>query len=145
VDNAIAVAKWILTRDHITIATPITVQVSGRTYSGAKYTTRHNGSEEERIYVVGEMPPLHNRRRICYRTDDQSEDTWHLLAWQRSTCTEWQEVHFGNSHFLLARFSSLHSWAADQCGRTPYRRIPMTIMEVGPPISKVKEKHDDRG
>ena len=46
---AIAIAKWLLTQEHISAATPVTVQVSGRTYSGAKYTTRHNGSEEERM------------------------------------------------------------------------------------------------
>ena len=30
---AIAIAKWLLTQEHISAATPVTVQVSGRTYS----------------------------------------------------------------------------------------------------------------
>ena len=145
-NTAISIAKWLLGRPNITVATPVSVQIGRRSYPAAKYI---NGSDEERLYLVGELPPLHSRRRVCYTTDADVEKTWHLLAWQRTTCTEWNEVHFGNSHFILARFSSLHSWAADQCGRRPYRRVPMTIVEVGPPISNIKqpteEKHDDRG
>jgi hypothetical protein len=147
--TAIQVAKWLVAREHISTATPVIVQIGRRTYAAAKYIASHNGADEERLYLVAEPPPLHTRRRICYQTDADVEETWHLLAWQRTTCTEWQEVHFGNSHFVLARFSSLHTWAADQCGRRPYRRVPMTIVEVGPPISDIKqpteEKHDDRG
>jgi len=144
---AIAVAKWLLGRLNISTATPVIVQIGRRTYAAARYTESRNGSDEERLYLVGELPPLHNRRRVCYTTDTTAEDTWHLISWQRTACIEWQEVQFGNSHFLLARFSSLHTWAADQCGRRPYRRVPMTIVEVGPPISDIKqpteEKHDD--
>ena len=142
--TAIQVAKWLVAKEHISAATPVIVQTGRRTYPAGKYTENHNGADEERLYLIGELPPLHNRRRVCYTTDADIEETWHLLAWQRTTCTEWQEVHFGNSHFLLARFSSLHSWAADQCGRRPYRRIPMVVTEVGPLISKVKETHDDQ-
>jgi hypothetical protein len=146
--TAIEVAKWLLTREHISTATPVSVQIGRRTYAAARYTENHNSADEERLYLVGELPPLHNRRRICYQTGDDVEETWHLIAWQRTTCTEWNEVQFGTSHVLLARFSSLHTWAADQCGRTPFRRIPMTIVEVGPPLSNIKqpseETHDDQ-
>lgn len=143
---AIAIAKWLLTREHISAATPITVQVSGRTYSAARYSIRNNGSDEERLYVVGEMPPLHNRRRICYRTDDQSEETWHLVAWQRTNCAEWSEVNpFGSSHFILALWSPVETWAGDQCQRKPYRRIPMTITPCGGPTdASVTQPHEEK-
>ena len=128
--TAIQVAKWLVAREHISTATPVIVQIGKREYAGARFTT----GQEERLYLIGELPPLHNQRRVCYSTGDDT--TWHLLAWQRTACSEWREVQFGNSHFLLARFSALHSWAADQCGRRPYRRIEMRITEVGPPLSK---------
>jgi hypothetical protein len=130
--TAISVAKWLLTQEHVSAATPVAIEIGRRTYAAARFTT----GQEERLYVIGELPPLHCRRRVCYQTDDQGDTTWHLLAWQRTACSEWREVQFGNSHFLLARFSALHSWAADQCGRRPYRRIPMVVTEVGPPLSK---------
>jgi hypothetical protein len=132
--TAIQVAKWLVAKEHISAATPVIVQIGRRTYPAGKYSENHNGAKEERLYLIGELPPLHNRRRVCYSTGDDT--TWHLLAWQRTACREWQEVQFGNSHFILARFSALHSWAADQCGRRPYRRIEMRITEVGPPLSK---------
>lgn len=128
--TAIQVAKWLVAREHISAATPVIVQIGKREYAGARFTT----GQEERLYLVGELPPLHSRRRVCYSTGDDT--TWHLLAWQRTACSEWREVQIGNSHFLLGRFSALHTWAADQCGRRPYRRIEMRITEVGPPLSK---------
>jgi len=79
---AISIAKWLLERRTITAATPVSVQIGSRTYSAARYTEKHNGVEEERLFIVGEMPPFHNRMRICYQTDGD-EDTWHLVAWFR--------------------------------------------------------------
>ena len=140
--TAIQVAKWLLAREHISTATPVIVKIGRRTYSAAKYFESHNGADEERLYLIGDLPPLHSRRRVCYTTDAAAEDTWHLISWQRTACTEWQEVHFGNSHFILARFSSLHSWAADQCGRRPYRQIEMRVTEVGPTDAGVGQ-HDE--
>jgi hypothetical protein len=97
------------------------------------------------LFCVGTLPPLHAKmRRSCYRTDD-SDYAWHLMAWfrQNRPCREWNEVHpFGN-HFILALLTPLETWAEEQCQRKPFRRIPMTITEIGPPLSKVKEKQDD--
>ena len=89
-------------------------------------STIHQASERVLLYVVGQLPPLHNRRRLCYRTDD-SENAWHVLAWQTSTSAEWQQVDpFGN-HFVLVQRLPLENWAEDQCEGKPFRRIPMTI------------------
>jgi hypothetical protein len=98
------------------------------------------------LYCIGELPPLHAKmRRLCYGIDD-SEYAWHLLAWfrQNRPCREWSEVHPFGSHFLLALWSPVETWASDQCQGKPFRRIPMVVTELGPPLSKVKEKHDDQ-
>ncbi len=123
------VATWLMGRQHVASAVSVTVQIGPRTYSAARYTDDRNG--ETRLYVLGEMPPLHNKMRgICYRTHN-SEYDWHLVAWfrQNSACTEWSEVHPFGSHFILAQWSPVENWAADQCERKPYRRLPMTIQE----------------
>ena len=125
--TSIKLAQWLLSVSHIKNARPVFVKIGYRTYSAARYTKRRR----DFLYVVGQLPPLHNRRRLCYRTDD-SENAWHVLAWQTSTSAEWQEVHpFGN-HFVLVQRSPLENWAEDQCQGKPFRRIPMTIEEIGP-------------
>ena len=115
-------------------AVPVSVQIRHRIYPAARYMEDQNGVEETRLYVVGEMPPLHNHmRHICYWTD--SEYAWHLIAWfrQKVACTEWSETHPFGSHFILAEWSPLENWAADQSQKRPYRRIPMTITPCGGP------------
>ena len=124
-----SVAKWLLGQEHITAATPVVVQIGRRTYNAVKYTHTDNGVDETRLYVLGTLPPLHNKMTsLCYRTDGSGYD-WHVIAWfvQRASCTEWDEVHPFGSHFLLAEWSPGENWAADQCGRTSYHRTPMTI------------------
>jgi hypothetical protein len=144
--TALAVARWLLSCNQIKAATPVLVEIAGRTYAAARYTKRRR----EFLYAVGTMPPLHDKmRRICYRTDD-SEYAWHLIAWfrQRSACTEWSEVSPFGSHFILALWSPVETWAEEQYQRKPLRRFPMTITEIGPTDVDVeqptKEKHDDR-
>ena len=137
---AAAVAEWLVDKREVTAATPITVEISHRIYPAARYAK----GNEEQIFIVGELPPLHGKRRVCYRTDE-SEETWHLAAWfrKKTTVREWAEVYpIGTAHFVLAHHSPLHSWAADQVGKRPYRRIQIKISEVGPSISKVKERND---
>jgi hypothetical protein len=125
--KAIKVAKWLLGRQGISSATPVIVRIGRHAYAAAHFTVRHNGVEQERLYVLGELPPFHNRMRVCYRTDENTEYTWHILAWQRTTCSEWREVHPFGPHFVLVLWSPVESWAADQSGKRPFRRIPMSI------------------
>jgi len=144
--TAIALAEWLLDRENVTAATPVTVQIGRRTYSAARYTETNRGVEGTRLYILGTMPPLHDKmRRICYRTDDSGYD-WHLIAWfrRRAACTEWGEVHPFGSHFILAEWSPVQNWAADQCGRRAYRRISMTIIELGPTLSKINERSEEK-
>ena len=73
---AIAVAEWLLERQSVKAATPVTVADRSSDLSSSQIhrdqrATRSNSSS------VGEMPPLHDKMRVCYRTDD-SEETWHL-------------------------------------------------------------------
>ena len=134
---AMDVAKWLQTSHNIASAVPVFVQIGKRVYSAASYCMDRQRVEEARLYLVGELPPLHSKRRICYRTDDSGCD-WHIVAWfrQRTPCTEWSEVHPFGTHFLLARWTAVECWAADQCERRPYHRIPMTITECGPTDEK---------
>lgn len=138
---AVSVAEWLLRRQNVTATTPVTVQIGRRVYSAVRYAENQSGVEETRLYILGEMPPLHDKmRRLCYQTDDSDYD-WHLIAWFRhkTACTEWQEVHSFGSHFILAQWSPVENWAADQCDKKPFHRVPMTITEIGPPHSCVKQ------
>ena len=146
---ATRVTHWLLSRKWVKTARPVTVQIGRRFYPAARYSQVHKGALQERLYIVGEMPPLQNRLRgVCYRTD-HSDDGWHLLAWCRLTrrCVELQEASPFGTHFILVFWSALENWAGEQSEGRPYHRIPMTIMEVGPPApdvnQPVKEKDDE--
>ena len=148
-DIAIKVAHWLLSRNWVRTARPVTVQIGRRFYSAALYSEAHKGVLQERLYIIGEMPPLQNRlKRACYRTN-HSDDGWHLLAWVRlkSRCVELQEAYPFGTHFTLVFQSALENWAGEQAEGKPYHRIPMTIMEIGPPApdvnQPVKEKDDE--
>ena len=145
---AISVAEWLLRRQNVTATTPVTVQIGRRTYPAVRYTESKKGVEETRLYVLGEMPPLHDKmRRLCYRTDDSDYD-WHIIAWfrQRTACTEWQEVHPFGSHFILAQWSPVENWAADQCENRPFRRTPMSIRNcIGPTDADVNRPSEETG
>jgi len=144
------VARWLLSKKFVKTARPITVQIGRRFYPAARYTEATKRGFQEKIYLVGEMPPLQNRlKRACYRTD-HSDDGWHLLTWFRlkQPCVEWQEACPFGTHFILVFWSSLENWAGEQSEGKPYHRIPMKITEIGPPLPDVtqptEEKQDDR-
>jgi hypothetical protein len=143
---AMDIANWVLGLNHITAAVPVIVGIGHCLYPTARYTEKHGNVDEERLYVVGELPPFHGQmRRICYRTDD-SEYAWLLVGWfrQRVTCTEWQEVHRFGSHFILALWSPLENWAADQCAKKPFRCVPITITHCdGPTEASVDQPHEE--
>ncbi len=145
-DIAVSVAEWLLGQQNITAATPVFVQIRRRVYSAARYTEDRKGVEETRLYIVGEMPPFHNRmRRICYRTDDSGCD-WHIIAWfkQIKACTEWSETHPFGSHFILAQWSQIENWAVDQVEKKPFYRLPMTITDCGQTNTDVNQQTDEK-
>ena len=145
--TAVYLANWLK-------GLPVIVQIGHRTYPAAQYTIEsEHGIRKTRLYILGELPPLHSKmKRICYRTDDTGYD-WHLLACfrQRTACTEWQEVHPFGTHFILAEFSPVENWATDQCEKKPLRRIPMKLTVLGPGEPGVnqpteeKQNGDDHG
>ena len=142
------VTQWLWSKTRVKEAQPVAVKIGNRVYQATRYVeVQKGGNHQTRLYALGEMPPLHAKmRRLCYQTDPDSEHVWHLIAWfrQNRPCPEWEQVHPFGSHFVLALFTPLETWTEEQCLGKPFRRIPMTIMEVGPPLSNVKEKHDDR-
>jgi len=102
--TAIPVVNWLRSQQAVKSAVPVVVRIGRRSYNAVQYTHSENGVDETRLYVLGTLPPLHDKRRLCYRTDDSGYD-WHVVAWfrQRTACAEWSEVHpFGSSHFILA-------------------------------------------
>ncbi len=144
-DIAVSVARWLLGQQNITAATPVFVQIGHRTYSAARYTEDRDRVEETRLYVLGELPPLHDKmRRLCYRTDDSGYD-WHIIAWfrLRAACTELKEVHPFGSHFILARWTPVECWAADQVEKRPFHRLPMAIMDCGPTNVDINQPHEE--
>ena len=148
---ATRVACWLRSKTRVKAARPVTVQIGRRNYPAARYTEAHKGVLQERLYIVGEMPPLQNRLRgVCYRTD-HSDDGWHLLAWFRlkHVCAELREALPFGTHFILAFWSELENWAGEQSEGRPFHRIPMTITELGPPDVDVtqptEEKKDEPG
>ena len=145
-DIAIKVAHWLLSKKSVKTARPVTVQIGRRFYPAALYSEARKGVLQERLYIVGEMPPLQNRLRgVCYRTD-HSDDGWHLLAWcrLRRRCVELQEVSPFGTHYILVFWSALENWAGEQSEGRPYHRIPMTIMEIGPPAPDVNQPVKDK-
>ena len=134
---AISVAEWLLRAAATSVGNNTRYRADRSSHpSRSQIYRERKGVEETRLYVLGEMPPLHDKmRRLCYRTDESDYD-WHIIAWfrQRTACTEWQEVHPFGSHFILAQWSPVENWAADQCDKRPFRRTPMSITENGPPI-----------
>jgi hypothetical protein len=147
---ATRVACWLRSKTRVKTARPVTVQIGRRLYPAARYTEAHKGVLlQERLYIVGEMPPLQNRlKRACYRTD-HSDDGWHLLTWFRlkRRCLEWEEAYPFGTHFVLVFQSALENWADEQAEGKRLHRIPMTISEIGPPApdvnQPVKEKKDE--
>jgi hypothetical protein len=139
--TSINVANWLRGLQNVNSATPVFVKIGRRVYSAARYTEDRNGVEETRLYVLGEMPPLHDKmRRLCYRTDNSGCD-WHLIAWfrQKAVCIEWSETHKFGSHFILAQWSLIENWAADQVEKKPFHRLPMSIMDCGPTDADVNQ------
>ena len=137
---AIKVAHWLSSRRHTRTVHPVIVQIGRRSYPAARYSEAHKRTWQDRLYIIGEMPPFQNRLKgACYRTD-HSDDGWRLLAWCRlkSRCMELQEAHPFGSHFVLVFQSALENWAAEQAEGKRLHRIPMTIIEVGPPASGVE-------
>ena len=146
---AIKVAQWLSSRPHTRGSHPVVVQIGRRSYSAARYSEVHKRAWQDRLYIIGEMPPLQNRlKRACYRTD-HPDDGWHLLAWCRlkSHCIELQEANPIGSHFVLLFQSALENWAFEQAEGKRLHRIPMSITEVGPPPPDVNqptmEKRDE--
>jgi len=46
-----SVAEWLLGRENVIAAVPVTVQIGRRTYTAVKYTESERGVEEARLYV----------------------------------------------------------------------------------------------
>jgi hypothetical protein len=131
---ATKVARWLSSRRHIKAARPVKIQIGRRLYPAARYTEAHKRRLQEKLFIVGEMPPLHNRlKRACYRTDC-TDDGWHLLTWFRlkRPCLEWEEACPFKTHFVLVFCSALENWADEQAEGRRLHRIPMTITELGP-------------
>jgi len=140
------VAHWLSSRRHVKVAHPVLVQIGRRLYPAARYSQAHKRTWQDRLYIVGEMPPLQNRlKRACYRTD-HSDDGWHLLAWCRlkSGCVELQEAHPFGTHFVLVFCSALENWADEQADGKQLHRIPMSITEIGPPLPDVNQPTEEK-
>ena len=127
--TTIPVVNWLRSQQAVKSAVPVVVQIGRRKYNAVQYTHSERGVDETRLYVIGTLPPLHEKmRRLCYRVDNSDYD-WHIVAWfrQHAACVEWSEAHPFGSHFILAAWSPVENWAADQCEKKPFRRTPMTI------------------
>ena len=144
-NTALDLVQWLLRQPKVIRAKPVTVQIGRRKWAAAKYEQTRHDWEQCKLYVLGTLPPLHEKRQICYRTDD-SEFAWHLVAWfrQKRHCTEWEEAHpFGN-HFILIHCSPIECWAIEQYEPQPYRRIEMTITPYGGPTNSNARQDDAR-
>ena len=140
--TAVNVANWLLNLDHITATVPVIVQIGKRTFAGARYSVDFKGDFAERLYLIGEFPPLFCRSgRVCFRTAELEQD-WCLTAWFRRIAAnaEYDEVHQFGNHVELTLWSELETWASEQC-EPKRRRLKMNITEIGPPLSRIKQ-HD---
>ncbi len=140
----IRLSQWLFARDHVVSVVPVGVQIAKRRFPGARYTEDCGRQFAERLYVIGELPPLYRRsQQICFRTDDEERD-WFLTSWFRRIAanTEYTEACPFGDHFILTYYSELESWASRQT--TPkLRRLRMSIEEVGPTLSTVIQPTED--
>lgn len=141
--TAFDVATWLVWHDHITSATPIVAEIAKRRFAGARYTEKCDGTVLDCLYLLGELPVLHRRSRVCFRTADSEQD-WHLTSWYRRIdgALEYDEVHIFGSHLILTQYSELNSWAHAQCDPR-LRRLKMTITEVGPPVTNANQPTEE--
>jgi hypothetical protein len=143
-ETAIAVAKWLLSLQHIAAAVPVMVQIGKQVFPGARYSLDQDGMPEERLYLVGELPASYRRsHKVCFRTADSERD-WYIAAWflQCAENTEYREAHPLGSHFLLAVWSMPDGWTIDKYESKPYCRVPMTVTIVGPGDADVKQPQE---
>jgi hypothetical protein len=141
--TAINVSQWLIWHDQIKSATPVIVQIAKRQFVGARYSEACEGTVQDCLYVLGELPVLHRRSRICFRTADSERD-WHLTSWYRRIAgtVEYDELHIFGSHLILTLYSELNSWAHTQCD-PKLRRLKMTITEIGPTSYNVQQPSED--
>ncbi len=145
---AIKVAQWLWARTTVLAASPVIVTISKQQFAGARYSEECEGVVLECLYLLGELPPLFRRGRVCFRTSNSEERDWHITAWYRRIApgVEYDQVHPFGSHIILDYYTELNSWAIAQCD-PKLRRLRMVITEVGPPLSSVlenDENHDEQ-
>ena len=58
---AIKVAHWLSSRRHTRAVHPVIVQIGRRLYPAARYTEANKRAWQDKICLIGEMPPLQNR------------------------------------------------------------------------------------
>lgn len=145
--TAIAVANWLRSFSHITAAVPVVVQIGMRKYEGARITEDREGTSVDKLFLLGELPPLYRRsRHLSFRTAE-SDQEWCVTAWFRriaASNAEYDEVFPFGSHIVVRLSSELETWAAEQC-EAKRRRLKMTITEIGPTNANqpTEEKHDE--
>ena len=139
---ATRVAHWLRSRTMLRPQGPSPFRLVVASIQRHDTSRLTKGVLQERLYIIGEMPPLQNRLRgVCYRTD-HSDDGWHLLAWCRlkRRCVELQEASSLRHPFHLALSVGVGELG---CRTEPkarrYHRIPMTITELGPPASDINQ------
>ena len=146
---ATKIAQWLWTKNRVREAQPVAVQIAYHTYAAARYVeVQKGGNRQTRLFCVGTLPPFHDQQvallpngprlgtRLASDCLVSAEPTLHRV--ERSSTDSC-------SHFILALYTPLETWAVDQCGRKPYRRIRMVITTIGPPLSNVKESTEETG
>lgn len=141
---AISLSQFLIGLDHVGLVVPVAVQIAKRTYAGVRFAEDIEGVFSEKLYLIGELPPLYrsSQRHLCFRTDEGTD--WLLSSWFRHIAAiEYREIHpIGDSHFVLTAFSLLDAWAMEQCGEH-VRRLQMSITEVGPVLSNEQYGDED--
>ena len=144
--TAFDLTTWLRQRPNVTEAESVTVQIGRRKWAAAEYLEKLHDWQQRKLYVLGTLPPLHEKRlQICYQTDD-SESAWHQVAWfrQKRSCKEWEEAHPFGDHFILILCSPIECWAIEQCEPKPYRRIEMTITPYDGPANSDARQDDSQ-
>lgn len=141
----VRVAKWLWARSTVLASSPVIVTISKRQYPGARYLQECDNVVLECLYLIGELPPLFRRGRVCFRTSDSEERDWHVTAWYRRVAgsIEYDEVHPFGSHLILDYYTELNSWATAQCD-PKLRRLKMVIEEVGKPLHEYDANPGDQ-
>jgi hypothetical protein len=122
---------------------PVVAQIGKKSFVGVRFAEDCDGVYAERLYLLGELPPLFRRRHVSFHAADQDQD-WFLTSWFRrlQPTIEYDEACPFGTHFILTMYISVEQWELQS--NRKHRRLSMKITEVGPTKSNIGKSSTEK-